>query len=125
MEPKITKTKNCSILPKKRDSLQALSCICNITKCDLKIYAALYRCREKTVRLHNVRALLPANNIKNLAQTSFPNRAVKTFSVSTHFFRGTILNIRKSFRWGTSDSMKPIKCDSVIQTKNTYCSSFP
>ena len=125
MEPKITITKNCSILQKKRDSLQALSCICNITKCDLKIYAALYRGREKTVRLHNVRALLPANNIKNLAQTSFPNRAVKTFSVSPHFFRGTILNIRKSFRWGTSDSMKPIKCDYVIQTKNTYCSSFP
>ena len=47
--------------------------------------------------------------IKNLDQTSFPNRAVKIFSVATHLFRG----IRKSLRWGTSNSMKLYKWDYV------------
>ena len=51
--------------------------------------------------------------MKNLNQTSFPNRAVKTFSVATHLFRGIILNIRKSLRWGTSDSMKLSTRDNV------------
>ena len=41
------------------------------------------------------------------------NRAVKTFSVATHLFRGIILNIRKSLRWGTSDSMKLSTWDYV------------
>ena len=48
-------------------------------------------------------------NTKNLDQTSFPNRAVKTF-----LFRGIILKIRKSLRWGTSDSMKLSKWDHVM-----------
>ena len=39
--------------------------------------------------------------IKNLDQNSFPNRTVKTFSVATRLFRGILLNIRKSLRWGT------------------------
>ena len=57
----------------------------------------------------------PANiYINNFDQTSYPsNRAVKTFSVATHLFRGIILNIRKSLRWGTSDSMKLSKWDYV------------
>ena len=52
-------------------------------------------------------------NMKNLDQTSFPNRAVKTFSVATHLFRGIILNIGKSLRWGTSDFIKLSKWDYV------------
>ena len=51
--------------------------------------------------------------IKNLYQPLFPNRAVKTFSVATHLFRGIILNIRKSLKWGTSDSMKLSTWDYV------------
>ena len=51
--------------------------------------------------------------MKNLNQTSFPNRAVKTFSVATHLFRGIILFTRKSLRWGTSDSMKLSTRDNV------------
>ena len=47
-------------------------------------------------------------------QTSFPNRAVKTFSVVTHLFKGIILNIRKSLRSGTFDSMKLSTWDYVI-----------
>ena len=39
---------------------------------------------------------------------------VQTFSVTTHLFRGIILNIRKSLRWGTSDSMKLSKWDYVV-----------
>ena len=33
--------------------------------------------------------------MKNLNQTSFPNRAVKTFFVATHLFRGIILSLGK------------------------------
>ena len=51
--------------------------------------------------------------MKNLNHTSFPNRAVKTFSVATHLFRGIILFTRKSLRWGTSDSMKLCTRDNV------------
>ena len=51
--------------------------------------------------------------VKNLDQTSFPNRAVKTFSVATHLFRGIILLTRKSLRWGTSDCMKLSTRDNV------------
>ena len=52
-------------------------------------------------------------HIKNLDQTSFPYRAVKTFSVATHLLRGIILNIRECFRWGTSDSRKLSTWDYV------------
>ena len=45
--------------------------------------------------------------------TSFPHRTVKTFSFTTHLFRGIILNIRKSLRWGTSISIKLSKWDYV------------
>ena len=33
-------------------------------------------------------------------------RAVKSFSVATHLFRGIIIKIRKSLRWGTPNSVK-------------------
>ena len=59
----------------------------------------------------------------NFDQTSFPNRADKTFSGATHLFRGIILNIRKSLRWGTSDSMKLYKWDYVgglLTTRKPY-----
>ena len=52
--------------------------------------------------------------MKNLDQTSFPNRAVKTFYVATHLFRDIILNMRNSLRWGTSNSMKLSKWDYVV-----------
>ena len=51
--------------------------------------------------------------MKKLNQTSFPNRAVKTFSVATHVFRGIILFTRKSLRWVTSVSMKLSTRDNV------------
>ena len=51
--------------------------------------------------------------IKNLDQTSFPNRTVITFSVATYLFRGIILNILESLRLATSDSMKHSKWDYV------------
>ena len=51
--------------------------------------------------------------IKNLDRTSFPNRAVKIFSVATHLFSGIILKIRKTLRWGTPKSMKLSKWDYV------------
>ena len=51
--------------------------------------------------------------MKNLNQTSFPNRAVKTFSVATHLFRGIILFTRKSLRLGTFDFMKLSTRDNV------------
>ena len=51
--------------------------------------------------------------MKNLNQTSFTNRAVKTFSVAAHLFRGIITFTRKSLRWGTSDSMKISTRDNV------------
>ena len=57
--------------------------------------------------------------MKNLNQTSFPNRAVKKISVATHLFRGIILFTRKSLRWGTSDSMKLSTRDNVIVPKQT------
>ena len=52
--------------------------------------------------------------IKNLDKTSFPNRAGKIFSITTHFFSGIILNIKKSLRGVTSDSMKLSKLDYVF-----------
>ena len=60
--------------------------------------------------------------MKNLNQTSFPNRAVKTFSVATHLIRGIILFTRKGLRWGTSDSMKLSKWDyvNVLSTKRSH-----
>ena len=54
--------------------------------------------------------------MKNLNQTSFANRAVKTFSVATHLFRGIILFTRKRLRWGTSGPMKLSTRDNVITT---------
>ena len=42
---------------KKSNSLQALSCRCNITRCDLKIYMQCHL-GEKTVKLQSVKALL-------------------------------------------------------------------
>ena len=51
--------------------------------------------------------------MKNLDQTSFPIRAVKTFSVATHLLRGIILFIGKSLRFGTSHYMKLSKWDYV------------
>ena len=56
--------------------------------------------------------------MKNLNQTSFPNRAVKTFSIATHLFRGIILFSRKSLWWGTSDSMK-------LSTRDYVCPVAP
>ena len=53
-------------------------------------------------------------NMKNLDQTYFPNRAVKTFSFAIHHVRGIILNIGKSLRWGTYDSTKFFKWDYVL-----------
>ena len=53
-------------------------------------------------------------NMKNLDQTSLPKRAVKTFSVAIHLFRGILLNIGKFLRWSTSDSMTLFKWDYVL-----------
>ena len=55
--------------------------------------------------------------INNLEHTSFPNRTVKKNSVATQLFRGIILNIRKSLRWGASDSMKLSKWDYVVMAQ--------
>ena len=49
-----------------------------------------------------------------LGNVTFSNSTVKTFSVATHLCRGIILNIRKSLRWGTSDSMKLSQWDYVV-----------
>ena len=68
--------------------------------------------------------------IKNLDQTSFSNRDVKTFSVATHLFRGIILNIRRSLRWGTSGSLKLSTWDyvppvSVVKSTRIFNWSHP
>ena len=45
-------------------------------------------------------------------------------SVATHLFRGIILNIRKSFRWGTSDSIKLFKWDYVTNNNKRSLEKF-
>ena len=45
-------------------------------------------------------------DIKIVFQASFLKRAITSFSVATHLSRGIILNIRKSLRRGTNNSMK-------------------
>ena len=36
----------------------------------------------------------------------FFKTAIKSFSVATHLFRGIIITIRKSLRWGTTNPLK-------------------
>ena len=43
---------------------------------------------------------------QDLFLASFLKRAIKSYSVATHLFRGIIVIIRKSLRWGTPDSVK-------------------
>ena len=43
---------------------------------------------------------------KKLFQASFLKRAIKSFSVTTHLYRGIILNIRKSLSRVTTDYIK-------------------
>ena len=94
---------------KKSNSLQALSYRCNIARCDLKICHLGAAIASQATKCQGPATI----NMKNLDQTSFPYRAVKTFSVATHLFRGIILNIGKSLRWGTTNSMKLFKWDYV------------
>ena len=57
------------------------------------------------VKRQSVRAL-STTNIKYLFEASFVKRVIKSFSVTTHLFRGIMIIIRKSLRWGTIDPMK-------------------
>ena len=57
------------------------------------------------VKRQSVRALSTIN-ITYLFQPSFVKNVIKSFSVTTHLFRGIMIIIRKSLRWGTIDPMK-------------------
>ena len=46
------------------------------------------------------------NNMHVILKSTQLKRAVKSFSVTTHLYRGIIIKIRKSLRWGTTYSMK-------------------
>ena len=51
-------------------------------------------------------------DINNVFKASFFKRAIKSFTVTTHLSRGFILTIRKSFRRGTTNSMK-VFCETM------------
>ena len=60
----------------------------------------LFRVKRQSVRA------LSTTNIKYLFEASFVKRVIKSFSVTTHLFRGIMIIIRKSLRWGTIDPIK-------------------
>ena len=69
----------------------------------------IYKQRHLATVNDNGRSLATESHgpdIKKLFLTSFFKRSIKSFSFSTHLFRGIIIIIGKSLIGGTADSMK-------------------